>query len=145
MLNNLCKVYFQNRFLLNELHCCSYFVQNALFTAIFNSNVIGPWDDSSSSWKMLQQPWGEALAVMSSLFTEIYILLSTHYGKPEIIVIYIKKSCFGNLHIIQCIPRLPCSKDPRNKKTALVVPVQLVDQQWYELSRPVFCVCSLVP
>ena len=91
MLNNLCKVYFHNAFLLHKLHCCSYFVQNALFTAIFNSNVIRAWDDSSSSWKMLRRPWGEALAGMSSLFTEIlYIFLSTHYGKPEIIEIYIK-------------------------------------------------------
>lgn len=71
---NLTNFYFENAFLLHDFHCCTHFVWNGLFAAIFHFSVVLPRNDSSSSWKMLWWPRREALAGISSVFNEIFIL-----------------------------------------------------------------------
>jgi len=72
---NITNFYFENAFLLHRFHCCTRFVWNGLFVAIFHFNAVLAQNDSSSSWKMLWWPQSEALAGISSVFTEIFILI----------------------------------------------------------------------
>ena len=70
---NLTNFYFENAFLLHGFHCCTHW--NGLFAAIFHFGVVLPRNDSSSSWKMLWWPRRKALAGISSVFNEIFILI----------------------------------------------------------------------